>query len=380
MGKLERSIKNLAREFGFDIVGITTAESFPRDEKAALDRIEHGLMDGLGWYTKERVHKANRPALLVKSARSIISVAMSYNTGDPCPGKSGPTGKIARYAWGDDYHDLMKERLSKLVKALPAHVGHPVQTRIFVDDGPMNDRAAAERAGGGWFGKNSNVLTRSHGSWVLLGQIITDLALEPDTPLKKTCGSCVRCIDDCPTGAIVAPFTIDNTRCISFLTIELRGSIPRELRSLVGDWVFGCDICQEVCPVNRTVALGTEPAFQQRHDFGAPALLPLLELNDDEFSTRFRNSAIKRAKRVGLQRNVCVALGNIGDPVSGPALTRSLSAPDPVIREHAAWALGRLGSQQTLRALRDALPYEADEVVRTEITLSLSEAEARVLS
>ncbi len=380
MGKLERSIKNLAREFGFDIVGITTAESFPRDEKAALDRIEHGLMDGLGWYTKERVHKANRPALLVKGARSIISVAMSYNTGDPCPGKLGPTGKIARYAWGDDYHDLMKERLSKLVKALPAHVGHPVQTRIFVDDGPMNDRAAAERAGVGWFGKNSNVLTRSHGSWVLLGQIITDLALEPDTPLKKTCGSCVRCIDDCPTGAIVAPFTIDNTRCISFLTIELRGSIPRELRSLVGDWVFGCDICQEVCPVNRTVALGTEPAFQQRHDFGAPALLPLLELNDDEFSTRFRNSAIKRAKRVGLQRNVCVALGNIGDPVSGPALTRSLSAPDPIIREHAAWALGRLGSQQTLRALRDALPYEADEVVRTEITLSLSEAEARVLS
>ena len=132
--------------------------------------------------------------------------------------------------------------------------------------------------------------------------------------------------------------------------------------------------------MNRTVALGTEPAFQQRHDFGAPALLPLLELNDDEFSTRFRNSAIKRAKRVGLQRNVCVALGNIGDPVSGPALTRSLSAPDPIIREHAAWALGRLGSQQTLRALRDALPYEADEVVRTEITLSLSEAEARVLS
>lgn len=380
MGKLERSIKNLAREFGFDVVGITTAESFPRDEKAALDRIEHGLMDGLGWYTKERVHKANRPALLVKGARSIISVAISYNTGDPCPGKSEPTGKIARYAWGDDYHDLMKERLSKLVKALPAHVGHPVQTRIFVDDGPMNDRAAAERAGVGWFGKNSNVLTRSHGSWVLLGQIITDLALEPDTPLKKTCGSCVRCIDDCPTGAIVAPFTIDNTRCISFLTIELRGSIPRELRSLVGDWVFGCDICQEVCPVNRTVALGTEPAFQQRHDFGAPALLPLLELNDDEFNTRFRNSAIKRAKRVGLQRNVCVALGNIGDPVSGPALTRSLSAPDPVIREHAAWALGRLGSQQALRALRDALPYEADEVVRTEITMSLSEAEARVPS
>ena len=380
MGKLEQLIKDLAKEIGFDVVGITTADPFPRDEEAALDRISQGLMDGLHWYTKERVRKANRPALLVEGARSIISVAMSYNTGDPIPGEPGPTGKIARYAWGDDYHTLMKERLRRLVEGLSDQVGYPVKSRIFVDDGPMNDRAAAERAGVGWFGKNSNVLTPSHGSWVLLGQVITDLDLKPDLPLKKTCGACVRCIDDCPTGAIVAPFVIDNTRCISFLTIELRGAIPREMRPLVGDWVFGCDICQDVCPVNRKAALGVEPAFQQRHDFGAPALLPLLELNDEEFRARFRNSAIKRAKRVGLQRNVCVALGNIGDLAAVPALAKALSAPEPIVREHAAWALGRLGADAALLFLRDALPGETDEAVRAEIALSLSEAGAPVPS
>ena len=380
MDKLEQSIKTLAREIGFDVVGITTAEPFPRDEQAAVERIDQGLMDGLHWYTKERVRKANRPGELLEGARSVISVAMSYNTGDPRPGEPGPTGKIARYAWGDDYHTLMKERLRRLVDGLSDRVGHAVQSRIFVDDGPMNDRAAAERAGVGWFGKNSNVLTPSHGSWVLLGQVITDLDLMPDLPLKKTCGTCVRCIDDCPTGAIVAPFVIDNTRCISFLTIELRGSIPRELRPLVGDWVFGCDICQDVCPVNRKAAQGAEPAFQQRHDFGAPALLPLLELDDDEFRARFRNSAIKRAKRVGLQRNVCVALGNVGDRDAVPALITSLSAPDAVVREHAAWALGRLGGNRAVQALREALPGEMDEAVRTEITLSLAEAGVRVPS
>ena len=215
----------------------------------------------------------------------------------------------------------MKARLKSFVEGLSDRLGRPVKSRIFVDDGPMNDRAAAERAGVGWFGKNTNILTSTHGSWVLLGQVITDLELEPDAPLAKNCGECVRCIDACPTGAIVAPYVIDNRRCISFLTIELRGIMPRELRPLVGDWVFGCDICQDICPVNRDVALSLEPAFQQRHDFGAPALLPLLELDDEGFRERFRNSPVKRAKRVGLQRNVCVALGNIGDPAAVPALS-----------------------------------------------------------
>jgi epoxyqueuosine reductase len=254
-------------------------------------------------------------------------------------------------------------------------LGKQVKARIFVDDGPMNDRAAAERAGVGWFGKNTNILTSSHGSWVFLGQVITDLELEPDTPLVKTCGNCVRCIDDCPTGAIVAPYVIDNTRCISFLTIELRGSIPRKLRPLVGDWVFGCDICQDVCPVNRKALQSLEPAFRQRHDFAAPALIPLLDLDDEGFRERFRNSPIKRAKRVGLQRNVCVALGNIGDPSAIPALVGALYSETPMVREHAAWALGRIGRRQAIAALQSALDHEEDSKVVEEIELALRESD-----
>ena len=207
-----------------------------------------------------------------------------------------------------------------------------------------------------------------------MGQVITDLDLRPDPPLLKNCGECVRCIDACPTGAIVAPYVIDNRKCISFLTIELRGAIPRELRPLVADWVFGCDICQDVCPVNRDIEPGTEPAFEQRHDFGAPALLPLLELDDDAFRERFRNSPIKRAKRVGLQRNVCVALGNIGDRSAVPALIRSLTQAEPLVRSHAAWALGRIGDRLAVAALKAALAHELETEVREEIETALADA------
>ena len=373
MATLEEYTKDYARSLGFDVVGITSAEPFLRDERAATQRVRDGLMDGLPWYTEERVHKANHPELLLPEARSIISLAMSYLTGEPSRNGPGPHGKIGRYAWGDDYHRVMKDRLRELVEGLSARVGRPVRARTFVDDGPMNDRAAAERSGVGWFGKNTNILTRSHGSWVLLGQVVTDLELRPDAPLAKTCGSCVRCIDACPTGAIVAPYVIDNTRCISFLTIELRGAIPREMRPLVGDWVFGCDICQDVCPVNRKAAGSLEPAFRQRHDFGAPALLPLLELDDEAFRQRFTGSPIRRAKRSGLQRNVCVALGNIGDRSALPALVAALGSPDAVVREHAAWALGRLGGSEAERALSNASAREGDPTVRSEIELSLAE-------
>ena len=373
MGQLERTMKQYGRSLGFDIVGITTAEPFYRDEQVAVERIRDGLMDGLPWYTEERVRRATHPEVLLPGAKSIISLAMSYLTEEPENGGPGPHGKIARYAWGDDYHQLLKRRLKEFVEGVSERVGRPVRTRIFVDDGPMNDRAAAERAGVGWFGKNTNILTPSHGSWVLLGQVVTDLELEPDRPLAKTCGDCVRCIDECPTGAIVAPYVIDNTRCISFLTIELRGAIPREMRPLVGDWVFGCDICQDVCPVNRKAALGLEPAFRQRHDFAAPQLLPLLELDDEAFRERFRNSPIKRAKRVGLQRNACVALGNIGDPTAVPALAKCMNVADALVRMHAAWALGRIGGPEAEETLRASLDREADPSVLEETELSLAD-------
>ena len=371
MSTLTAKTKALGKSLGFDIVGITTADRFARDERAALERVNDGLMDGLSWYTAERVRKANSPRKLLEDARSVVSLAMSYNYGEAEAKGQGPHGKIARYAWGDDYHDVMKKRLREFVAALPGLAGHPVKTRIFVDDGPMNDRAAAERAGVGWFGKNTNILTPSHGSWVLLGQVITDLELVPDVPLKKNCGECVRCIEDCPTGAIVAPFVIDNRKCISYLTIELRGSIPRDLRPLMGDWVFGCDICQDVCPVNWKAAPALEPAFRKRHDFDAPALLPLLELDDEGFRERFRGSPIKRTKRVGLQRNVCVALGNIGDPVAVPALARVLESDEPLLREHAGWALGKIGTPEARAALLTALLVEDDLEVKKELIRSI---------
>ena len=370
---IEDSIKTYAKTLGFDIVGITSAKPFHRDQKAAIERIRSGMMDGLPWYTEERVRRATQPELLMQDAKSIISLAMSYLKNERPKGLGAPSGKIARYAWGNDYHQLIKGKLKQFVEGLPLRAGVPVNTRVFVDDGPMNDRAAAERAGVGWFGKNTNILTTTHGSWVLLAQVITNLELKPDTPLAKNCGECTRCIDACPTQAIVAPYVIDNTRCISFLTIELRGAIPRNMRGLMGDWVFGCDICQDVCPVNRDVSGSLEPAFEQRHDFPAPALIPLLELDDEGFRKRFSNSPITRAKRVGLQRNVCVALGNIGDPVAIPSLVKALKASDALIRVHSAWALGRIGGQQAIDALESALGSEGDLSVREELELSIRE-------
>ena len=372
----EDHIRKLGMATGFDIVRITTAEAFARDEAAALKRIRDGHMEGYSWYTEERVRRANRPQELLEGAKSVISLALSYNTGEPDCSDTQPRGRIARYAWGDDYHDVIKKRLREFVERLAEVEGRPVRTRIFVDDGPMNDRAAAARAGVGWFGKNANILTQSHGSWVFLAQVITDIPLEPDSPLKKTCGECVLCIDACPTGAIVAPYVIDNKRCISYLTIELRGPIPRELRPLVGDWVFGCDICQDVCPVNRKAIGSLEPAFRKRHDFAAPALMPLLELDQAAFSERFRRSPIKRAKRVGLQRNVCVALGNIGDPAAVPALAQALYHDSSLVREHAAWALGRIGGMEAKQALQAALEDEVAPEVVGEIRLALEETEA----
>ena len=285
--------------------------------------------------------------------------------------RGGLIGK--RYSWGDDYHMVIKQRLREFCEGLSGIAERDVTTRIFVDDGPMNDRAAANRAGVGWFGKNANILTTSHGSWVFLAQVITDLELKPDKALKKNCGSCVLCIDDCPTNAIVAPYVVDNTRCISYLTIELKGSIPKELRPLMGDWVFGCDICQDVCPVNRKAKLSKTVEFEQRPGYSTPELVPILEMDDNTFRNIYQNSPIKRAKRVGLQRNACVALGNNGDVAAGEPLSKVLFDSSAVFRGHAAWALGRLGGPESEKHLRKALADEGDPDIRGEIQSALDE-------
>ena len=386
MDSSKRLVKEYAHEIGFDLVGIASADEFADHESITLERLRTGLMDGLPWYTESRVRRGCRPQELLPDARSIITVGMSYylpEKEDNPPGSLARPeggqpegdqidGKVARYSWGDDYHKVMKERLKTLVEGLSQRLGCPIEARWYVDDGPMLDRAVAQRGGIGWFGKNTNILTSSHGSWVFLGQVITNLDLEPDPPLKKSCGSCVRCIDACPTGAIVAPYVIDNARCISHLTIENRGPIPRDLRSLMYDWVFGCDICQDVCPVNLKAAYSKEQAFKLRR-FTALDLVALLRMTEEDFQERFRNSPIKRARRLGLQRNACVALGNSGDRTVVPALVDALRDGASLVRSHAAWALGRLGGREAIRALEGALAHEEDTQVVEEIEAALKE-------
>ena len=367
---LKARVTQYARELGFDLVRIASAGPLVEHGRIAQECVRRGYMDGMPWFTEERVQRASDPQELLQGARSMIAVALSYLPQEEDSPVGTPSGRVARYARWTDYHQVMKEKLRALAAGLAQQVGGPVRSRVFVDDSPLLERAVAERAGLGWFGKNTNILTPTHGSWVFLGALLTDLELEPDEPLKKDCGSCVLCIAGCPTGAIVAPYVIDAPRCISYLTIECRGPIPRHLRSLVGDWVFGCDVCQEVCPVNREVPGPAMPELK-RTGFSALELIPLLTMTQEEFSTTFRNTPIKRARRVGMQRNACVALGNMGDEQAVPALGRVLRDGEPLVRGHAAWALGCLGGPEAMRLLEDALEREADAYVREEIEVAV---------
>ena len=379
---LKDLVKSLALEMGFDLVRVTTAQEFSADRQAALERIQAGQMDGLPWYTPQRVIRGSQPQELLPQARSVICLGLNYYPGpEPATDADAPTGKIARYARGRDYHRLIKSRMKKYVAALRENCaaasdenpGGEIAARWYVDDGPMLDRAAANRAGLGWFGKNSNILTPQFGSWVFLGQVITNLKIPPDPPLNKTCGNCARCIPACPTGAIVAPYVIDNSRCISHLTIENRGPIPQELRPLMADWVFGCDICQEVCPVNRK-AVPTAETGLARRDLATVDLIALLRLSDAEFLQRFQGTPIMRAKRVGMQRNACVALGNRQDPKAVPALTQALNKAEPLVRSHAAWALGQIAGADAHAALQQAHSQETNLQVQQEIHAALTAA------
>ncbi len=393
------TIKEYAYSLGFDIARITDAQGFPEAERVIKERIAAGLMDGLPWFTEERAAVSCHPDALLPEARSIISLAMFYLTEQPDEQEGAtPRGRISRYAWGDDYHEVIKPKLQQFAAWLREYargeMSGDLETRIFVDTGRMVDRAVAERAGLGWYGKNTNILTKGWGSWVFLAEIVTNLPLAVDTPIKASCGHCEICLHACPTQALPAPYVLDNTRCISYLTIELRGSIPLELRPLMGNLIFGCDICQQVCPVNHVVEKrlagiiekrgnGAQPiGVRQREEFrpragigSSPELIPLLSLTEEQFHERFRLSPIRRTKRRGLLRNVCVALGNSGNRQAVPALIGALHDYEPLVRGHAAWALGRLGGEQAKQALQDALAEEHDEEVRKEIVCALDEFE-----
>ena len=280
--------------------------------------------------------KRSDPQQVLAGARSIVVVALNYWQGDR--ESNGRAGRIARYAWGDDYHDLMLAKIEKL-SALLAEFGGT--QKCYVDTGPILERDHAAEAGIGWHGKSTMLIDAKLGTWFFLGEILTTLDLPPDAPQAERCGTCTRCISACPTGAITGPHQLDARRCISYLTIELKGSIPLELRPLIGDRIYGCDDCLEACPWNRFASVSHEAAFAARPAVGM-ALRDYLALDETRFRDLFRGSPIKRIKRRGFLRNVCVALGNVGDESDLPALRAAAANPEPLIAEHAAWAIGQI--------------------------------------
>jgi epoxyqueuosine reductase len=380
LATLTEDVKHAAYTLGFDRVGVSDASPLSDAESAIQARIAAGHMDGLAWFTPDRARLATRPTVLLPGARSIVALAASYlGQREPPPAESGqPRGRVARYAWGRDYHDVLKQLARELVERIERIAGRHVQARVFVDSSPLAERAVAHRAGLGWFGKNTMLLLPGAGSWAFLCELILDLPLDPDVPVGKSCGACSRCLDVCPTGALVAPGVLDTPRCISFLTIELRDRIPRALRPAMGAWIFGCDDCQEICPVNRKALPAQIASLRAYDDESAfPRLLPLLALDDAQFRQRYRGTPLVRAKSWGLQRNVCVALANAGDPAAIAPLRQVVldAARHPLVREHAAWALGRFADPHARTALEAALRQEdLPEEVAAEVALSLDRA------
>ncbi len=365
-------IRAEAQRLGFDLVGIipTGPPTTIGQYTAWLDKGYHGEMAYLA--RPEAAHRRADLARILPGIRSVVAVAANYHTTPLLPdlGDDPARGIIASYAWGDDYHDVLLPRLLHLVTYVEAEFGGKVSYRAYTDTGPLLERELAARAGLGFIGKNTHLIHPRLGSWLFLGELLLTAGLPPldgGTPAGG-CGQCTRCLDACPTAALVAPYLLDARRCISYLTIELKGAIPRDLRPLLGNRVFGCDICQEVCPWNRRFARpAAEPAFQPRPDGVAPPLLDLIALDEEGFRHRFRGSPVKRARRRGLLRNVCVALGNWGDPAAIPALARALHDAEPLIRGHAAWALGRIATGEARRALARARRTETDPAVREEL-------------
>ncbi|MCC7369798.1 MAG: tRNA epoxyqueuosine(34) reductase QueG [Chloroflexi bacterium] len=378
----EQRIKALAAELGFRPVGIADAEPFDLDLGRMLTWLDQGRQAGMGWLTPERARAACDPSTLLDGATSLIVVGAPYApAGERLRASDGRDkhdpdarrrGVVARYARGVDYHDVMKERLTALAAFVRELGGADSRTRVFVDSSPLLERAAAVRAGLGFIGKNTNLLTREAGSFLLLGAILTTVPLEPDRPVPQDCGSCRLCLDACPTGALPEPFVLDANRCISYLTIEHRDAIPTELRAGIGSLVFGCDICQQVCPWNWGSRPPGWPEFSSAEDGGYPDPRELLSLDDAAFRERYRRTPLWRTKRRGLGRNAAVALGNVGTAADLPALAAALEDPEPLVRGHAAWAIGRIGSESGQQALRDALAVETEADVLDELSAALS--------
>lgn len=379
---LTRTVKRLARELGLTVSAVTSADVFDGLESLLVDHIAAGHVDGMDWFTPERAAVSADPHRLMLTAETILSVGVAYWSIDPGMPDDEPRGRISRYAWGIDYHKLLKRRMKALHRAIEAELGQPVEARHLVDHARIVDRAVAARSGLGWYGKHSCIIVPGHGSWVMLGELLLDLDLEPDPPLRRDCGSCAICLTHCPTGAIVAPYTISAPLCLSFQTIEQRDGIPVKLRAKMGDWVFGCDICQEVCPYTKAARPDPDPDFLPTHlDHAYPSLRWLLTMGEAAFRDRYAGKATLRTRRVGLARNAAVALGNVGNEADAAVLGVAAREHDePLVRGHAAWGLGRLVERDVLsgtatRKVRERLDavqrQDPDHTVRSEARWAL---------
>jgi len=339
-------VKARATQLGFDLCGIAPAHEFA-ELHALPGWLRRGFAGRMTYLNRTATTRADVRRWL-PSARSVICVACVYHTDRPLSIEVCDPGEalIARYAWGDDYHDVLHRRLEALLTWMREAAGEPFDAQVGVDDAPVQERVYAAQAGVGWIGKHTCVINPAVGSWFVLGEIATSLALEPDEPALDQCGTCRLCLDACPTGAIVEPYVVDATRCIAYLTIEIRKSIPEAQRPDLGAHVFGCDICQDVCPWNATAVPSADPAWQPRAGLDRPRLADLWRDTDEGLAARIDATALRRRGVNGLRRNVAVAIGNSISREAGPVLVESrpaaASSADPIVAEHVAWALGRL--------------------------------------
>ena len=362
--QLTSALKAEAARLGFALAG-----ACPAVTPKGIHRFHEWLAAGYAGemeYLARRQQAYEHPRHVLDGARSLLLVAMNYRTVEPRPAAPG-FGRVSRYAWGEDYHDLIHERLRRLADFLRSQ-SPGAAVRGVVDTAPLLEREFAQLAGLGWIGKNTLLLNKHLGSWFFLAALATDLELQYDEPhAADHCGTCRACLDACPTGAFVAPYVLDSRRCISYLTIELRSYPPEELRSGIGDWLLGCDVCQEVCPWNHRAPASDEPAFQPAPDENPLELVALFELDDEAFRRRFRHTPLWRPKRRGILRNAAIVLGNQRFAGGLAALARGLNDTEPVVRGACAWALRRFDAAEAQAALRERWHLETDADVRREI-------------
>lgn len=368
---LKSALVQKAHQLGFALAGVTTAappESFPQFQ----EWVTEGRHAGMEYLASERsLVRRSDPREILPECRSILVLGSPYfPAGDA-------RGGVAAYATGEDYHHVLKPRLQELISFLEEQAGHPVPNRWYTDTGPVLERDLARRAGLGWIGKNSMLIHPQHGSYFLLAEILLGIDLPPDEPfLSDHCGSCTRCLDQCPTGCILPNRTLDAGRCISYLTIENKADIPNDVREQLGEWLFGCDVCQQVCPWNRFAPTEGDPAFAARPGVPPENLVEELHLSSEAFNRKFRGSPVKRAKRRGYLRNTLVVLGNRKKREDTVHLMAAAQDPEALVRQHAAWALGRIGGDEVRRFLTAWLADEPDPAVVNEIRAALADLDA----